>query len=30
MLKNNNTPAARKQFDDIFGAGAADKAVPPK
>jgi len=27
-LKNNNTPLRRKQFDEIFGPGAADRVLP--
>lgn len=27
-LKNDNTPLRRKQFDEIFGPGAADRVLP--
>ena len=28
-LKNDNTPLRRKQFDEVFGPGAADRVLPP-
>ena len=30
MLKNNPTPQAKKQFDQVFGAGAADRVLAGK